>query len=478
MDPQNNWALHGNFAPTKTEVFREKLRVTTGSIPTDVEGVFMRVGPNPILEETGGYHIFDGQGKVHAIRIKDGKVNYSNKIMETERFHEEMNAGFAVHVRIGDMKGIWGLVKILISRALSFFGVLSDIKKSGTANTNTIFHHGKLFALLEASLPFPFHIDNDGRLKSGDNSYDFSGGWSHSFTAHPKIDPITNELIFFGYSFNKPYCVYGVSNSEGVITSKFQVDIPQPVMMHDFSITEHYSIIMDLPLVFEPRVMIEKNELPFIFNDSRPSRFGIFPRNANNNNQIKWFEAKPCYVFHVLNSWEEGDEIVLIAARSDTQSLTQLGNNRRSIYQWRFNLATGVTEEKVLHPIRSDFPRVHPTMTGRQTRYGYFATLIDDFKMDGFVKIDLANSTNVKKATYGDKIYGGEVVYVPKVNSVDEDDGYCMVFVHNESKNVSSFLVYSAKDLSLVTKIDLEDRVPYGFHANFLTEAELSIINS
>ena len=45
-----------------------------------------------------------------------------------------------------------------------------------------------------------------------------------------------------------------------------------------------------------------------------PSRFGILPRYGTNAD-VKWFEASPCYIYHVVNAWEDGDEFVMEACR-------------------------------------------------------------------------------------------------------------------------------------------------------------------
>ena len=50
------------------------------------------------------------------------------------------------------------------------------------------------------------------------------------------------------------------------------------------------------------------------FDRSTPSRFGVLPRYGDGS-QIKWFEASPCYIYHVVNAWEDGDEVVLDVCR-------------------------------------------------------------------------------------------------------------------------------------------------------------------
>ncbi len=165
------------------------------------------------------------------------------------------------------------------------------------------------------------------------------------------MDEVTGDLLFFGYEIaNAPYIHVGTADKNGNVVSAFPVTIESPVMMHDFSITgnrflknrksyffpnnwssffiskfrifylfpnlENFMIIMDLPLIFEKTLMFTNpSKMPFFFNSSRASRFGLIPRNSTDESSTRWFTAKACFVFHVLNSWEEGDEVLLYATR-------------------------------------------------------------------------------------------------------------------------------------------------------------------
>ncbi|XXG85969.1 hypothetical protein AAC387_Pa11g0963 [Persea americana] len=67
-----------------------------------------------------------------------------------------------------------------------------------------------------------------------------------SFTAHPKIDPFTEEMFTFSYSHTPPYVTYRVITKDGIMLGPVPITIPEPVLMHDFAITENYAIFMDL----------------------------------------------------------------------------------------------------------------------------------------------------------------------------------------------------------------------------------------
>lgn len=63
------------------------------------------------------------------------------------------------------------------------------------------------------------------------------------------------EMFAFGYSVDAPpYVTYRVISKDGAMLDPVPISISDPVMMHDFAITENYAIFMDLPLYFKPKV--------------------------------------------------------------------------------------------------------------------------------------------------------------------------------------------------------------------------------
>jgi len=158
-------------------------------------------------------------------------------------------------------------------------------------------------------------LDYDKRLK-------------HSFTAHPKVDPFTDEMFTFGYSHEPPYCTYRVITKDGAMLDPVPITIPESVMMHDFAITENYSIFMDLPLLFRPKEMVKNGEFIYKFDPTKKSRFGILPRYAKDDKLIRWFELPNCFIFHNANAWEEGDEVVLITCRLENPDLDKVNGHQ------------------------------------------------------------------------------------------------------------------------------------------------------
>lgn len=63
------------------------------------------------------------------------------------------------------------------------------------------------------------------------------------------------EMFTFGYSHTPPYITYRVISKDGFMHDPVPITVSQPIMMHDFAITENYAIFMDLPLYFRPKVL-------------------------------------------------------------------------------------------------------------------------------------------------------------------------------------------------------------------------------
>uniref|UniRef100_A0ACD5WA74 Uncharacterized protein n=1 Tax=Avena sativa TaxID=4498 RepID=A0ACD5WA74_AVESA len=488
--------LSGNFAPVRDETPPSAGLPVRGHLPECLNGEFVRVGPNPKFVPVAGYHWFDGDGMIHAMRIKDGKATYVSRYVKTSRLKQEEYFGGAKFMKIGDLKGFFGLFMVQMQELRKKLKVLDATYGIGTANTAFVYHHGKLMALSEADKPYVVKVLEDGDLQTL-GLLDYDKRLKHSFTAHPKVDPFTDEMFTFGYSHEPPYCTYRVITKEGVMLDPVPITIPESVMMHDFAITENYSIFMDLPLLFRPKEMVKNGEFIYKFDPTKKARFGILQRYEKDEKSIRWFELPNCFIFHNANAWEEGDEVVLITCRLENPDLDmvnghqdeKLENFGNELYEMRFNMKTGAASQKQLSVSAVDFPRINESYTGRKQRYVYCTILDSIAKVTGIIKFDLhAEPEGGKKQLeaggnvcgvydLGPGRYGSEAVFVPKEPGVagEEDDGYLIFFVHDENTGKSEVNVIDAKTMSAdpVAVVELPNRVPYGFHAFFVNEEQL-----
>ncbi|GMH30644.1 hypothetical protein Nepgr_032487 [Nepenthes gracilis] len=488
--------LSGNFAPAADETPPCKDLPVKGFLPECLNGEFVRVGPNPKFAPVAGYHWFDGDGMVHGLHIKDGKATYVSRYVRTSKLRQEEFFGGAKFFKIGDLKGMLGLIMVNIQMLRTKLKVLDVSYGTATANTAIVYHHGKLLALSEGDKPYVLRVLEDGDLQTL-GLLDYDKRLSHNFTAHPKVDPITGEMFTFGYSHEPPYITYRVVSKDGFMHDPVPITVPAAIMMHDFAITENYAIFMDLPLYFSPKDMVKKNTLIFTFDATKKSRFGILPRNAKNELLIKWFELPNCFIFHNANAWEDGDEVVLITCRIDKPDLDMvagavkdnLENFSNELYEMRFNMKTGAASQRKLSTSAVDFPRINESYTGRRQQYVYGTVLDNIAKVKAIIKFDLhaEPETSKTKLEVGGNVrgifdlgpgrFGSEAIFVPRKPgmSTEEDDGYLIFFVHDENSGKSSVNVIDAKTMSAdpVAVVELPCRVPYGFHAFFVTEEQL-----
>lgn len=449
---ETNPYLLGNFAPVSTEIQAENLKVI-GEIPTELRGMFVRNGPNPQFPPIGQYHWFHGDGMLHSVRLEKGQASYHNRYIHTFGFKKEQEAGQAIWSGLFEGKN--------------------------TANTALVWHGDKFLALCEGGEPHQIQLPSLDTL----GPVNFDGKLTSAFTAHPKVDPVTGEMLFFGYSLmQQPFLQYGIVSPEGELVKLIPIELPVGVMMHDFAITEHYTIFLDFPFTFRPERMAEGQPI-FLFEAETPSRFGILPRHGESSD-IRWFESPSCYSFHTLNAYESGDEIVLIACRMEltnalgiTQENSNSAGNTPYLYEWRFNLQTGAVQERSLGDLACEFPRINEKYLGRKNCYGYAgkSKLGEMPLFDGLLKYDLETG-KIEIHAFEPHCYGGEAVFVPHPQANSEDHGWLLTFVYHEASDQSELIVLDAQNFTqpAIARIIMPQRVPYGFHGAWVAAEQFA----
>ena len=451
--------LQGNFAPWRMEGVAEDLEVT-GRIPHELAGTYYRNGPNPAFEPPGRYHWFDGDGMIHAIALGDGRAHYRNRYVLSAGLKEERGAG----------RGLFsGLLDIDPSEAPRF---------KNTGNTNIVWHAGRLLALMEAAFPTrmePCTLETLGEL-------DFDGRLAGAMTAHPKMDPETGEMLFFGYSPFPPHLQYHVADREGRLVRSEVIDVAWPSMMHDFAITKDHVIFILCPLVFSFENLAKRGSV-FSWEPERGTRLGVMPRSGGNAD-VKWFETEASYVFHPMNAFAEGDAIVLDVARYgrlDFMSPQAAANpswrdeNAARMHRWRIDLQAGGVKSTPLDDIVTEFPRVDERRLGRRHRFGYTVAREPELNegaqpvWTAVKKYDLERGT-AETRRFGAENGVGEPLFVPRGAGAAEDDGWVLVLAYDHARNTSDFYILDARDVrgEPVAVVHLPHRVPYGFHGNWV----------
>ncbi len=458
---QSNPFLQGNFAPWPTEGEAADLKIT-GSLPRDLNGTFFRNGPNPAFEPLGRYHWFDGDGMIHAVHLENGRASYRNRFVLSKGLQEERQAQQALYK---------GLLEITPNEAPQF---------KNTGNTNIVFHAGKLLALMEGALPT--QMDRKSLATLGE--CDFGGKLFGPMTAHPKMDPRSGEMLFFGYSPMPPYLQFHLANPQGELVRSEPIDIEWPSMIHDFAITQDYVIFILAPLLFSVEKLMETGNI-FSWEPERGMRIGVMPRQGGSAD-VKWFQDEAGYVFHPLNAYNTGKQVVLDAARFERMLFMnpeQVEPGERSIdapnlHRWHLDLDSGSLKREQLDDAPAEFPRVDERRVGHKHRYGYIAAQEGDGVDYAALTFTAIHKHDLERGTRTERSYGahngvGEPLFVPRRADAEEDDGYVLVLAYDQANDTSALDILDARNLTgePVATVHLPHRVPYGFHGNWVAAA-------
>ncbi len=447
--------LTGVYAPVDDELHVADLGVE-GTLPEALDGWYLRNGPNPQFTPIGTYHVFDGDGMVHGLEIRDGRARYRNRWVESKGLLAERKRGRAVFGGLSEFR-------------TPDPGVVEEagIMKN-TANTHLIRSGSRLLALMEAGRPTEM---TDELATVGE--YDFGGALHGPMTAHPKVDPVTGEMVFFGYSPLPPYLRLHVADAAGNLVRSDEIALPAPVMMHDFAVSARRVVFFDLPAVFDLQAMLAGGE-GIRWDPANGARIGVLDRRSEHAD-VQWIEVEPFYVFHFLNAHDDGDAVVVTGCRSERLNIgfgpdAVVEDVHPTLHRWRIDTITGAVTEERLDDRPGDFPRVNDDFAGLATRYGYVAHAATwgggEVLFDGVVKHDLEAGTDTV-VTYGPRVVAGEAAFAPDPTRTGEDAGWLLNFVHDLDTDTSSFVVLDAATLETAARVPLPRRVPIGFHGSW-----------
>ena len=462
--------MSGAFAPNYTEYNATDLEVV-GEVPRRLNGVYLRNTQNPVHQPLGTYHVFDGDGMLHLLSFRHGKVEYRNRFLRTKGFQEEQAAGQALYAGLIDPPSLaqrpgWGAR-----------GGLKD-----TSSTDVIVHAGAaLTTFYQCGEPYRFDPRTLEPLGVAD--------WSplvlpdNGISAHPKVCPRTGDLLFFNYSKNAPFMHYGEVDRHNQLAHYVPVPLPGPRLPHDMVFTENFAILNDFPLHWD-EALLPKGKHKLIYREDQPARFAVVPRRHAPQTGIRWFEASPTYVLHWLNAWEDGDEIVLhgyhqktpMPKRGYDNTGNSLGPERYgpTLYEWRLNLRTGAVKERRLDDRHLEFGMVNCRHWGSPYRYSYnMVAHPGSFLFDGVMRFDHTTGES-QQHLFGEGRFGSESPMAPCIDAHEEDDGYVVSFVTDLNNDRSECLVLDARDLNAgpVARIMLPHRISSGTHACWADASE------
>jgi carotenoid cleavage dioxygenase-like enzyme len=451
--------VEGVLEPVSDELDLENLAVE-GELPAGLRGSYLRNGPNPAFQPKAGYHVWDGDGMIHAMTFGDAGVSYRNRWVNTEGLALERKAGRALFGGINNREDP-------PPELAGNHGALKNI-----ANTNIVRHCGRYLALWEAGRPTVLTNELDAV-----GTDDFAGKLTGPMTAHPKIDPESGEMLFFGYAPFPPYLRYHEVNAQGKLERSIDIDLPGPVMIHDFAVSSEHVIFFDCPAAFDLEAFVAGDQM-IKWKPELGSRVGVM-RRGGDGSDLRWFEIDPCYVFHTVNAWTNGSTVTVLGASSDwllidyKHDVAPDGVDHSGyLTEFTIDLAAGTCHKQRIGELPGEFGKIPDSLAGLETRYSYlssYSTGIEEgISFDSMTKYDRKTGEQTLYA-FGPGETCGECAFAPDPNGSAEDDGWLVNWVYGPDGRTSEFVVIDARDITSgpIARIPMPRRVPFGFHANW-----------
>ena len=547
----------------------EQMRVV-GSIPHGFpDGKFSYVGPNPKFDREhykkwgdgpdqldvgfgeGWHHWFEGDGMVYAVDFDEGdgdeknksssssstpqsskrrSITYRNRYVRTNSWHDELREDQRLFAPLMNASG-----KSFLPHAVSNF-LRGGYFLKDSANTALANYGGKMLALQD-TMP-PWELDSDSLETKGACDFDGQLPFYVPFTAHPKKAPDTGNLHFFGFN-----PVYPPHISMGSLDSDLNMSETKPLwhnalqgatFMHDFCVTAKRVVLFEGSMNIRPTRMLGGNH-PLKYDPTQNARFGLATRDKETGDatgEVTWIDCgSHQMVYHFINAWEDSDTgfVKVVGVREDgffhgalaangtrewIQSAFESGEAVPRVHEWVIDpVEKKIVSQKWLFDDIVEVPRINDAFAGVKNKFAYAgrvheSSLADDaqLKFDAVVKFDLSTGTT-DVYEHGIGRYGMEQQFVSREGATDEDDGWLVLYVHDEAacavacdENAcdsdssdglglqatprdlcdtaatgrSECVILNAKNLKSgpVCRIALPSRVPYGAHALWTPKAD------
>ncbi|WP_176463968.1 carotenoid oxygenase family protein [Bordetella genomosp. 11] len=449
--------LSGNFLPVQREVDVPDLRVSSGKIPADLRGVYMRNGPNPEFKPIGYTYPLDGDGMIHAVYIEDGKARYCNRFVKTESLMVERRAGRAVFGSFAH--------PVPVDRGLFLPGEAPSFLKNG-AFVNIIQHGGRFIALNEATTSYEIsaELDTLGQWTAG-------GSEPLRLGAHNRHHPRTGDLYALEYSWRTPTVKFHRIDASGMLVNTSSVELPMPTMIHDFILTEHYVVLIAGPAVFDVQAA-KAGQSMLQWRPDLGMRIALLPLDGG---VPIWIEGEPFFVFHFANGFERGQQIVVDYVQHDKFALAY--GPTPTFKRMTIDPASRSFKVAGFSNEVTEFPRVNHLREALPTRFVYMPTLTSSLKeanppsavFNTVLKLD-TETGRYTRHDLGNQIVG-EAAFVPKPGGGAEDDGYLAAFTYDPVRQGSNLVLLDATRIeeSPVAVIEMPQRVPQGLHGNWIS---------
>ena len=454
-----------------------------GEIPEQLNGTFHRVHPDaqwpPRFDND---QFFNGDGAVSLFRFRNGKVDFRQRYAQTDKFKAEREAG----------RALFGAYRNPLTDDESVKGMIR-----GLANTNVLVHAGDLYALKEDSpalLMDPLTLETKGYT-------DFGGKMtSETFTAHPKIDPDSGNLLAFSYASKGLMtrdCTYMEISPTGELLKETWFEVPYYCMMHDFGCTEDYAVFHIVPQISNWE-RLEAGLPHFGFDTKLPVWLGVLPRDGEGSD-MRWFKSPNLFCSHVMNAFNDGTKVyfdVPVAKNNMFPFFPDVDGApfnpveaESHMTRWTVDMnSKGEAFENVeqMTDMFGEFPRIDDRYATRPHSYGWLLVMDRTLPFDGgggrasglvMNKIGFMDFRTGRQSAWhcGPQCVIQEPCFVPRSPGAPEGDGYIIAVVDNMVTNYSELVILEALSVEEgpIGRLKLPFRLRSGLHGNWADESKL-----
>ncbi len=476
----------GFFAPSRVEADIARL-AHRGAIPKELNGAFYRVQPDPQFPPRLGDDIaFNGDGMITRFHFHRGECDLRQRWAHTDKWKLENAAG----------RGLFGAYRNPLTDDESVKGRIR-----GTANTNAWIYGGKLYALKEDS---PALVMDPVTMETQGYTW-FNGKMTgQTFTAHPKVDPKTGNMIAFGYASSGlcgDDCTYYEVTPGGELIREVWFKTPYYCMMHDFAITEDYALFHIVPSIGSWE-RLRKGLPHFGFDTTLPVYLGVLPRRAGGTaRDIRWFKRGNCFASHVLNAYQEGRKIHFDTAEArnnmfpffpDVHGAPFNGAEAMSyLTRWTVDMGSNSAQFAAVERLTdtaAEFPRIDDRFAGLPYRHGWLLEMdmrrpvelrggsAGGLLMNCLFHKDLA--TGLEQHWWCGPVSSlQEACFIPRGKTAAEGDGWIVQICNRLNEHRSDLLLFDALEIAKgpIATIDIPIRMRFGLHGNWADAGEVGL---